>query len=76
MEEPLVNLSSRHQQLLRDLKSTVESLLCGQVTNVWSVYGGLNRLHRALEKIFKLGCKEVGEKVRSIFGYSHICNSF
>lgn len=53
----------KYQQLLRDLKNTSEGLLVTQVANVWSIYGGLNRLHNTLEKIFKHGCKgsqEVG----------------
>ncbi|CAH1183323.1 unnamed protein product [Phaedon cochleariae] len=49
--------SLKYQQLLRDLKSTVEGLLVTQVANVWSIYGGLNRLHNTVEKIFKHGCK-------------------
>ncbi|KAJ8952104.1 hypothetical protein NQ314_007597 [Rhamnusium bicolor] len=42
--------SLKYQQLLRDLKSTVEGLLVTQVANVWSIYGGLNRLHNTMEK--------------------------
>ncbi|KAL1491694.1 hypothetical protein ABEB36_012253 [Hypothenemus hampei] len=49
--------SSLYQQYLQDLKSTVEGLLVAQVANVWSIYGGLNRLYFCLEKIFKHGCK-------------------
>lgn len=47
----------KYQQLLRDLKSTVEGLLVTQVANVWSIFGGLSRLHNTVEKIFKHGCK-------------------
>lgn len=47
----------KYQQLLRDLKNTAEGLLVTQVANVWSIYGGLNRLHNTVEKIFKHGCK-------------------
>lgn len=39
--------------LLLLLKGTVEGLLISQVANVWSIYGGLNRLHCAMERIFK-----------------------
>ncbi|CAH1102808.1 unnamed protein product [Psylliodes chrysocephalus] len=48
---------SKYQQLLRDLKSTVEGLLMTQVANVWSVYGGLNRFHTIVDKIFRHGSK-------------------
>lgn len=44
-------------ELLLLLKGTVEGLLISQVANVWSIYGGLNRLHCAMEKIFKHGYK-------------------
>ncbi|XP_072388660.1 run domain Beclin-1-interacting and cysteine-rich domain-containing protein isoform X1 [Diabrotica undecimpunctata] len=47
----------KYQQLLRDLKSTVEGLLMTQVANVWSVFGGLNRFHNIVDKIFKHGYK-------------------
>uniref|UniRef100_A0A1V1FQN1 Putative cysteine-rich protein 5 n=1 Tax=Reticulitermes speratus TaxID=60591 RepID=A0A1V1FQN1_9NEOP len=46
-----------YRQLLRSLKGTVEGLLINQVSNVWDIYGGLNRLHSAVEKIFKHGCR-------------------
>uniref|UniRef100_A0A1B6CXH4 RUN domain-containing protein n=1 Tax=Clastoptera arizonana TaxID=38151 RepID=A0A1B6CXH4_9HEMI len=46
-----------HQQLLLQLKTTVEGLLINQLSYVWHVYGGLNRLHCILEKIFKHGFK-------------------
>lgn len=48
--------SLKYQELLRELKNTVEGLLAPQVANVWSIYGGLNRLHNCMEKIFKHGC--------------------
>ncbi|CAG9862967.1 unnamed protein product [Phyllotreta striolata] len=47
----------KYQHLLRDLKSTVEGLLMTQVANVWSIFGGLNRFHAIVDKIFKHGCK-------------------
>lgn len=53
----------KYQQLLRDFKSTVEGLLFSQVANLWSIYGGLNRLHVDIEKIFKHGCKTSCEDV-------------
>lgn len=60
------DMTAKHQQLLRDLKTTVENLLASQVANVWYVYGGLNRLHNAVEKIFRNGCKTT-ESVSLIF---------
>lgn len=56
-------LSSDYQQLLRDLKSVIESLLLSQVANVWNVYGGLNRLHNVVENIFKHQFKVVNQNV-------------
>lgn len=50
------NYALKYQELLLDLKTTVEGLLSTQVANVWSIYGGLNRLHTCLDKIFKHGC--------------------
>lgn len=50
-------------QLLHSLRSTVEALLMNGVTNVWNVYGGLNRLHSIMEKIFKHGCKAFDSEV-------------
>ncbi|XP_071453937.1 run domain Beclin-1-interacting and cysteine-rich domain-containing protein isoform X2 [Hetaerina americana] len=46
-----------HQQLLQSLKGTVEGLLISQVSNVWNIYGGLNRLYNAMKNIFKHGCR-------------------
>ncbi|XP_057669448.1 run domain Beclin-1-interacting and cysteine-rich domain-containing protein isoform X1 [Diorhabda carinulata] len=56
MSEPSL-YTLKYQQLLRDLKNTVEGLLMTQVANVWSVFGGLNRFHNIVDKIFKHGCK-------------------
>ncbi|XP_076168023.1 run domain Beclin-1-interacting and cysteine-rich domain-containing protein rubicon isoform X2 [Ptiloglossa arizonensis] len=44
-------------QLLQCLRTTVECLLVDGVLNVWNVYGGLNRLHSIMERIFKHGCR-------------------
>ncbi|KAG5326878.1 RUBIC protein, partial [Acromyrmex heyeri] len=44
-------------QLLHSLRSTVEGLLIDGMSNVWNVYGGLNRLHSVMEQIFKHGCR-------------------
>ncbi|XP_011877709.1 PREDICTED: run domain Beclin-1 interacting and cysteine-rich containing protein [Vollenhovia emeryi] len=52
------NTRSKEQwQLLHSLRSTVEGLLIDGVSNVWNVYGGLNRLHSVMERIFKHGCR-------------------
>lgn len=56
-------LTPEYQQLLRDLKSVVESLLLSQVANVWNVYGGLNRLHNVVENIFKHQLKIINQYV-------------
>lgn len=56
------------QHLLRELKSTVEGLLVSQVPNVWSIFGGLNRLHSAVEKIFKHACVGCAEDVSDFLG--------
>lgn len=45
------------RELLQILRSTAEGLLIDEVSNVWNVYGGLNRLHNAMERIFKHGCR-------------------
>ncbi|XP_078046287.1 run domain Beclin-1-interacting and cysteine-rich domain-containing protein rubicon isoform X1 [Augochlora pura] len=45
------------RQLLQNLRTTVEGLLVDGVLNVWNVYGGLNRLHHIMERIFKHGCR-------------------
>lgn len=51
-------------QLLQNLRSTVEGLLVDGVLNVWNVYGGLNRLHNVMERIFKHGCRIFNRNVR------------
>ncbi|XP_018321932.1 run domain Beclin-1-interacting and cysteine-rich domain-containing protein isoform X3 [Agrilus planipennis] len=51
------NYPLKYQLLLRNVKNTVENLLISQLANVWFVYGGLSRLHNAVEKVFKHGCK-------------------
>lgn len=53
------------QKLLHSLKIIVEGLLVNQVRNVWNIYGGLNRLHLAVGKIFKHGCK-INKEVRKL----------
>ncbi|XP_058795536.1 run domain Beclin-1-interacting and cysteine-rich domain-containing protein isoform X2 [Phymastichus coffea] len=56
-EATIDNYTRERWQLLQSLRSTVESLLTNGVSNVWNVYGGLNRLHNVMEKIFKHGCR-------------------
>ncbi|XP_020300230.1 run domain Beclin-1-interacting and cysteine-rich domain-containing protein [Pseudomyrmex gracilis] len=52
------NIHNKEQwQLLQSLRSTVEGLLIDGVSNVWNIYGGLNRLHNVMERIFKHGCR-------------------
>lgn len=55
------------QQLLRQLKSVVEGLLASQLTNVWQVYGGLNRLHNVIFQIFRHGCKSFNHQVYHVY---------
>lgn len=61
-------------QLLQSLRSTVEGLLTNGVSNVWNVYGGLNRLHNIMEKIFKHGCRIFDSKV-SVLNYIFFFNN-
>ncbi|XP_049801499.1 run domain Beclin-1-interacting and cysteine-rich domain-containing protein isoform X1 [Schistocerca nitens] len=51
------NHQHQYRELLQTLKSTAEGLLINQVSNVWNIYGGLNRLHHVMERIFKHGCR-------------------
>eukprot|EP00057_Strongylocentrotus_purpuratus_P007742 XP_011662216.1 PREDICTED: run domain Beclin-1 interacting and cysteine-rich containing protein isoform X2 [Strongylocentrotus purpuratus] len=44
-----------HYGLLWKLKATIESLLAANASNVWSMYGGLNRLANQLDGILKHG---------------------
>lgn len=59
----------KHEQLLRDLKNIINGLLSTQVANVWSIYGGLNRLHSSMDKIFKHGCKLNDEVSRKLITF-------
>jgi hypothetical protein len=61
-----------YQLLLHSLKGTAEGLLISQVSNVWDIYGGLNRLHNAMENIFKHGCRVFNHDVRFyVIGFFH-----
>lgn len=53
----MASVQKEYQHLLQNLKLTVDGLLIRQVSNVWSIYGGLNRVHNAMEKILKHGCR-------------------
>lgn len=46
---------NEHFGLLWKLKATIESLLAANTSNVWSMYGGLNRLANQLDVVFKHG---------------------
>lgn len=63
MPRRLIQDKANSQDLLKDLKATIEGLLVGQLDNVWSVYGGLNRLHNDISRIFQNGCKSESSNV-------------
>lgn len=46
-----------HWKLLSSLKTTVEGLLSTNNPNVWSRYGGLQRLHKDMSNILSHGLK-------------------
>lgn len=46
-----------HWKLLSNLKTTVEGLLSTNNPNVWSRYGGLQRLHKDMNNILGHGLK-------------------
>lgn len=62
----MISSSADYQKLLLSLKEIVEGLLDRQVANVWNIYGGLNRLLWAVEKIFRSGCKGRNDQVRHV----------
>lgn len=47
----------KHEQLLRELKTVVESLLSVRVSNIWAINGALKKTHVILDKIFRHGAK-------------------
>lgn len=51
-----------HWKLLSSLKTTVEGLVSTNNPNVWSRYGGLQRLHKDMNNILSHGLKN--EQVR------------
>lgn len=52
-----------HWKLLSSLKTTVEGLVSTNNPNVWSRYGGLQRLHKDMNNILSHGLKN--EQVRT-----------
>lgn len=61
-QERLLEESRReHWQLLGNLKTTVEGLVSANTPNVWSKYGGLERLCRDMQNILYHGliCDQV-----------------
>lgn len=50
--------------LLQDLRQTIETQLISQVSNVWNIFGGLNRLHPVVLKIFKHRSRVFNQGVR------------
>lgn len=62
-----------HWKLLSSLKTTVEGLVSTNNPNVWSRYGGLQRLHKDMNNILSNGLKN--EQVRrSDWYHSLFCN--
>lgn len=53
----LCPLRREHWKLLSSLKTTVEGLLSTNNPNVWSRYGGLQRLHKDMSGILSHGLK-------------------
>lgn len=49
--------------ILRHLKSTVETLLACQSTSAWNVFGGIHRLQVAVVKVLKHGFRFTKENV-------------
>ncbi|XP_047666250.1 run domain Beclin-1-interacting and cysteine-rich domain-containing protein isoform X3 [Tachysurus fulvidraco] len=56
-EADSVELRREHWKLLSNLKTTVEGLLSTNNPNVWSRYGGLQRLHKDMSNILSHGLK-------------------
>lgn len=52
-----------HWKLLSSLKTTVEGLVSTNNPNVWSRYGGLQRLHKDLNNILSNGLKNEQVKI-------------
>uniref|UniRef100_A0A8D3CHJ1 Rubicon autophagy regulator n=1 Tax=Scophthalmus maximus TaxID=52904 RepID=A0A8D3CHJ1_SCOMX len=52
-----INNNENHWKLLSSLKTTVEGLVSTNNPNVWSRYGGLQRLHKDMNNILSHGLK-------------------
>lgn len=52
-----------YPDLLIHLKSTVETLLESNPSNVWDNHGGIQRLHVAITKLFKHGFRYFKDNV-------------
>lgn len=52
-----------HWKLLSSLKTTVEGLVSTNNPNVWSRYGGLQRLHKDMNNILSNGLKNEQVKI-------------
>ncbi|OPL20792.1 run protein domain beclin-1 interacting and cystein-rich containing, partial [Mytilus galloprovincialis] len=55
-----------HHYLINSLKSVVEGLLATHSTDVWSTYGGLNRVTKEVEKILYHGLRSTQKSSKSI----------
>ncbi|PIO25201.1 hypothetical protein AB205_0063040, partial [Aquarana catesbeiana] len=60
-----------HWRLLDNLKTTVEGLVSGNSRNVWSKYGGLQRLCRDMSSILQHGllCDQVYNKAHDYWNF-------
>ncbi|XP_072264397.1 run domain Beclin-1-interacting and cysteine-rich domain-containing protein isoform X3 [Pyxicephalus adspersus] len=64
-----------HWRLLDNLKTTVEGLVSGNSCNVWSKYGGLQRLCRDMSSILQHGliCDQVYSKEQDYWNFVKSC---
>ncbi|KAE8603599.1 hypothetical protein XENTR_v10014382 [Xenopus tropicalis] len=64
-------IGAEHSRLLDSLKTTVEGLVSGNSRNVWSKYGGLQRLCRDMSSIFQHGliCDQVYCKQKDYWNF-------
>ncbi|XP_071165105.1 run domain Beclin-1-interacting and cysteine-rich domain-containing protein-like isoform X1 [Mytilus edulis] len=64
-ENPHLKHRLDHHYLINSLKSVVEGLLATHSTDVWSTYGGLNRVTKEVEKILYHGLRSTQGKFGS-----------
>ncbi|KAG8581646.1 hypothetical protein GDO81_007744 [Engystomops pustulosus] len=66
-----VSAGDEHWRLLDNLKTTVEGLVSGNSRNVWSKYGGLQRLCRDMSNILQHGlvCDQVYSKPQNYWNF-------